>query len=84
MEEFILRIGEKKHVKLGFLSYLQIAYCGMSSKEVFSVGYMENKGYQGYGINLFFPKSMSKIKLGKSEFRVLGVSPEKLTLSLIQ
>ncbi|MBW2980490.1 hypothetical protein KY360_03675 [Candidatus Woesearchaeota archaeon] len=83
MEQFTVKVGEKKNLKLGFLSFHGFVYCGMPNENVFSVSYKETSGYQGYALNLYFPKNTKDIRIGKAKFRVLEVSPEKITIELV-
>jgi hypothetical protein len=84
MDQFTVLVGEKKNIKLGFLSFHGFVYCGMPNENTFSVAYKENSGYQGYAMNLYFPKSAKEIIINKTRFRVLEVSPEKLTLEMME
>jgi len=85
MEEAItISVGEKKTLKMGFMSSMGIVYCGMPNENTFSLSYMETTGYQGYALNVYYPKSMSKIKIKNIELNVLSVTPEKITLQQIK
>ena len=85
MEETItISVGEKKTLKLSFMRWMGIVYCGMSNGNTFSLSYMETAGYQGYALNVYYPKSMSKIKIKNIEFNVLNVTPERITLQQIK
>ncbi|MBA3064626.1 hypothetical protein FP803_04270 [Candidatus Woesearchaeota archaeon] len=85
MEETItISVGEKKILKPGFMKWIGLVYCGMPNENTFSLSYMETAGYQGYALNIYYPKSMSKIKIKNVEFNVLSVTPEKITLQQIK
>lgn len=85
MEEAItISVGEKKTLKLGFMRSMGLVYCGMPNEDTFSLSYMETTGYQGYALNIYYPKSMSKIKIKNIEFNILSVTPEKITIQQIK
>jgi hypothetical protein len=79
-----LHIGEKKKIKIGRLQSLEFIYCGMISKETFTVSILINSGYQGYAYNLFYPKDTTTLYLGNKEFKVMDVTPEKIVLNQIE
>ena len=84
MEQFTIKVGEKKNINLGFLSFYGFVYCGMPDDNTFSIAYKENAGYQGYAVNLYFPKSTKELTAGKGRFRVLEVNAEKITVEVIE
>ena len=85
MEEAItISVGEKKILKLGFMKSMGLVYCGMPNENTFSLSYMETTGYQGYALNIYYPKSMSKIRIKNVEFNVVSVTPEKITIQQIK
>ena len=85
MEEAItISVGEKKTLRLGFMRSMGLVYCGMPNEDTFSLSYMETTGYQGYALNIYYPKSMSKIKIKNIEFNVMSVTSEKITLQQIK
>ena len=85
MEEAItISVGEKKTLRPSFMKWVGIVYCGMPNEDTFSLSYMETTGYQGYALNIYYPKNMSKIKIKDIEFNVLSVTPEKITLRQIK
>jgi len=85
MEEAItISVGEKKTLKLGFMSSMGLVYCGMPNENTFSLSYMETTGYQGYALNIYYPKNMSRIKIKNIEFNVVSVTPEKIALQQIK
>jgi len=85
MEEAItISVGEKNTLKLGFMKSMGLVYCGMPNENTFSLSYMETTGYQGYALNIYYPKSMSKIKIKNIEFNILSVTPEKITIQQIK
>ncbi len=83
-ETFTLNTGERKTIKSGFLktSMIDMVYCGMPSENTFSIGMLLSSGYQGHGLNLFFPKKSTSIMLDKHKYYVLNVSPDNITLQL--
>ena len=83
-ETITISVGEKKTLKLGFMRWMGIVYCGMSNGNTFSLSYMETAGHQGYALNVYYPKSMNRIKIKNIEFNVLSVTPEKITLQQIK
>lgn len=81
MEEAItIQTGEKKVIKLNFFNSFGIVYCGMPNEKTFSLSYLESAGYQGYGLNLYYPKGMSRIRIKNIEFNVLSVTPESIRI----
>ena len=85
MEEAItISVGEKKTLKPGFMKWFGIVYCGMHNENTFSLSYMETSGYQGYALNIYYPKSMSKIKIKDIKFNIISITPEKITLQQIK
>ena len=85
MEEAItILVGEKKTLKFGFMRSMGLVYCGMPNENTFSLSYMETTGYQGYALNIYYPKSMSKIKIKNIEFNVVSVTPKKITIQQIK
>ena len=83
-EAIVISVGEKKTLKLGFMRSMGLVYCGMPNENTFSLSYMETTGYQGYALNIYYPKSMSKIKIKNIEFNIVSVTPEKITLQQIK
>jgi len=83
-EAIVISVGEKKTLKLGFMRSMGLVYCGMPNEDTFSLSYMETTGYQGYALNIYYPKSMSKIKIKDIEFNVMSVTPEKITIQQIK
>ena len=83
-EAIVISVGEKKTLKLGFMKSIGLVYCGMPNEDTFSLSYMETTGYQGYALNVYYPKSMSKIKIKDIEFNVVSLTPEKITLRQIK
>lgn len=87
MEEYIpedltLTVGQSKKIKLGFANNFTMLYCGMPNKDVFSISLMLASGYQGYGINLYFPRNSKSINLQNKIFQVVNVTPELITLRI--
>ena len=81
MEEVIKLVpGEYKKIKIGFAKAIHLLYCGMPNKDTFSIGYFKSDGYQGYGLNIYYPKNVNVITINNSEFKVIEVSPEKLVI----
>ncbi len=83
-EAIVISVGEKKTLKLGFMRSMGLVYCGMPNENTFSLSYMETTGYQGYALNIYYPKNMSKIKIKDIEFNVLSITPEKITIQQIK
>lgn len=82
-EAFSIATGERKKIKSSlFGSSLDIMYGGMSHDNSFSIGLLLSKGYQGHGVNLFYPKNSTYIRLDKQKYYVLNVTPENITLQL--
>ena len=85
MEEAItISLGEKKTLRPGLMKWFGLVYCGMPNENTFSLSYMETAGYQGYALNIYYPKSMSKIIIKNIEFNVVSVTPEKITIQQIK
>jgi len=83
MEQITIKTGERDKVKLGFLSGVEVIYCGMPNKETFSVGYKDNFGNQGYAMNVFYPKTAKTIIIKRTSFRVIDVTPEQIIIELV-
>ncbi len=83
-EAIVISVGKKKTLKLGFMRSMGLVYCGMPNENTFSLSYMETTGYQGYALNIYYPKNMSKIKIKDIEFNVLSITPEKITIQQIK
>jgi hypothetical protein len=81
MEE--IKVGEKRRIKISFFKHVKLVYCGMPNEHTFSLGYFETTGYQGYALNLYFPKKSSKITIDNIEFNIMGVNQEKINLEPI-
>jgi len=79
-KEITLEVGDSTKIKLGFMNNVTLIYSGMPNRDVFSIGILSYSGYQGYGYNLFYPKNTKSIKVGNKTFRVVNVSPERLTI----
>ena len=85
MEDAItISVGEKKNIRSGFLNWFGVIYCGMPNENTFSLSHMETTSHQGYALNIYYPKSMSKIKIKGVEFNVMSVTPEKITIQQIK
>ena len=85
MEEAItISVGEKKTLRPSLVKWIGLVYCGMPNENTFSLSYMETTGYQGYALNVYYPKSMSRIKINNLEFNVLSVTSEKITIQQIK
>ncbi len=78
--EITVPVGQKAKFKTGTFSSIGFVYCGMPREDVFSISYMESSGYQGYAMNIFYPKRLKAIRIGKAQFNVIKVSPESITL----
>lgn len=79
--EIIIEVGEKRTLTLGFLQFTKLLYCGMPNENTFSMAYMETMGYQGYGLNIFYPKNKHEITIGKHKFRVNNVREDRINLT---
>jgi len=84
-ERFTLGTGERKTIKSSFFgNTVDIIYCGMSGEDTFSIGLLLSKGYQGHGLNLFFPRKATYIMLDMQKFYVHSVTNENITLQLFE
>jgi hypothetical protein len=79
-EHITLAPGEHRKIKISFAKSVHLVYCGMPSKDSFSVGYFRGEGNRGYGLNMYYPKDAKMITIDTIPFRVIHVSPEQLTL----
>ncbi|MBN2101705.1 MAG: hypothetical protein JW716_02440 [Candidatus Aenigmarchaeota archaeon] len=79
--EITVSAGQKAKIKTGTFSSVGFVYCGMPNPDVFSISYMESSGYQGYAMNVFYPKKIKNIVIGKKNFMVIRVTPESIALS---
>ena len=79
-ERITLAPGEHHKIKIRLAKSVHLVYCGMPSKDIFSVGYFRADGYQGYSLNIYHPKDIRTITVDTILFRVIHVSPEQLTL----
>jgi hypothetical protein len=52
----------------------------MSAEKTFSIGLLFSEGYQGHGLNLFFPAKSTYITLDKKKYHVRNVTQENITL----
>ena len=80
-QPFTIGIGEKKKLKGSmFGGSVDMIYCGMPNENTFSIGLLMATGYQGHGLNLFFPKRSIYVILEKKKYYVQSVTPEDITL----
>jgi len=79
-EDIILGIGDKTKIKIGFINTKTIVYCGMISKDIFSIALLYGTGNQGFSYNLFYPKNAKSIKVDNESFYVVSVSEDKLVI----
>ena len=79
-EQITLTPGEHRKIKIRLAKSVHLMYCGMPSKDIFSIGFFRAEGYQGYGLNIYYPKDIRTITIDTIPFRVIHVSPEQLTL----
>lgn len=79
-EEITLTIGDKTKIKIGFMNAKTIVYCGMISKDIFSIALIYGTGSQGFSYNLFYPKVAKSIKIDNESFYVVSVSEDKLVI----
>jgi hypothetical protein len=80
----ILDIGTKIRLKSGFLNTITLVYCGMISKDVFSVSILFGNGNQGFSYNLYYQKDTKSISVGSENYSVIEVNEEKLILRKIE
>ena len=78
--EITVPVGQKAKFKTGTFSSVGFVYCGMPNPDTFSVSYMESSGYQGYAMNVFYPKKIKNIVIGKKNFMIIRITPESITL----
>lgn len=82
-ERFTINTGERKTIKSSFWDgNVDIIYCGISGENTFSIGLLLSKGYQGHGLNLFFPRKATYIMIDRQKFYVHSVTNENITLQL--
>ncbi len=82
-EAFTIATGGRRKIKSSFFgTSLDIMYDGMSGDNSFSIELLLSKSYHGNGLNLFYPKNSTYIRLDKQKYYVLNVTPENITLQL--
>jgi hypothetical protein len=79
-ETIALKVGEYQRLKQGIVKAVHLLYCGMPTKDSFSVAFFRSEGYQGYGINLYYPKDAKTITIDGVQFRVVNVTADQVTL----
>ena len=79
-EDITLAVGDKTKIKIGFRNAKTIAYCGMISKDIFSIALLYRTGNQGFSYNLFYPKNSKSIKIDNESFNLVSVSEVQLVL----
>jgi hypothetical protein len=79
-EEITLAIGDKIKIKTGFMNTKTIVYCGMISKDIFSIALVYGTGNQGFSYNLFYPKGTKSIKIYDESFYIVSISEDKLVI----
>jgi len=84
MKQISFKIGEKNRVKSSFFMSMNLVYCGMPTDKTFSLGLREGAGYQGYGLNLYFPINSHTINIGNIKFQIIKVTPEELILEQME
>jgi len=72
-----LCVGDVLHLKRG---KDRIVYGGMPSDSVYSIVQMKRDGYQGFGWNLFYPRSKSEITIDGVNIFVESVNPDEIGL----
>jgi hypothetical protein len=82
--DITLLIGEKKKIKSGFLNTTTLVYCGMISKDIFSISILYGSGNQGFSYNLYYQKDTKSILVGSESFSVIEVNAKKLILRKIE
>ncbi|KYK23804.1 hypothetical protein AYK24_00800 [Thermoplasmatales archaeon SG8-52-4] len=79
-EDITLAVGDKTKIKIGFMNSKTIVYCGMISKDIFSVAILYGTGNQGFSYNLFYPKNTKTIKIDNDSYYVVSVSENQLVI----
>jgi hypothetical protein len=79
-EDITLAVGDKTKIKIGFMNSKTIVYCGMISKDIFSVALLYGTGNQGFSYNLFYPKNTKTIKVDNDSYYVVSVSENQLVI----
>ncbi|MBN1386783.1 hypothetical protein JW968_07500 [Candidatus Woesearchaeota archaeon] len=82
--KYNLEIGKKLKIRIGFLKYLPVMYCGYVNEHTFSIGHFHASGHQGYAINLYYPKKANTIQIGDNHFRVGDITTERIELETIK
>ena len=75
-----MKVGEYSRLKQGIVKAVHLLYCGMPTKDTFSVAFFRSEGYQGYGINLYYPTDIKTITIDEVQFRVIKLAADQLTL----
>jgi len=83
-EDISLKVGEKTKLKSGFLNTLTLVYCGMISKDIFSIAILFGTGNQGFSYNLYYQKETKTITVDHEILSVIDVNVEKLILRKIE
>jgi hypothetical protein len=83
-EDISLVVGEKIKIKSGFLNSITLVYCGMISKDIFSISVLFGSGNQGFSYNLYYQKETNSITVGLEVFTVVNVNAEKIILRKIE
>lgn len=79
-EDITLAVGDKTKIKIGFMNAKTIVYCGMISKDIFSIALLYGTGNQGFSYNFFYPKNLKAIKIDNESFYVVSVNEDKIVL----
>jgi len=73
-----------KTIKVKTLKHIDLLYSGMLSKEVFSVCQIRGINQECWTIPLNYPVNTPIMKIDTLEFKVLAVTPERLTIQLLK
>lgn len=58
-----------------------VEYCGMPSKDVFSIAEIDRDSHRAYAVNSFYPTNSKTINFHGKKLDILSVDPEKIILS---
>jgi hypothetical protein len=83
-QDITLKVGEKTKLKSGFLNTITLVYCGMISKDIFSISILFGTGNQGFSYNLYYEKDTKLIEVGNESFSIVEVDSNLLKLRKIE
>ena len=72
------------YLKSGFLNTITLVYCGMISRDIFSISVLYGTGNQGFSYNLYFQKETKSVTVGLEVFSVIDVNAENIILRKIE